>query len=238
MIKKILSVVLAAVMLCVALVVPASAASLEDLSTEISSGVKIKEKFGKSYASEYYKIKVSESGELKLKFITNISNLRVSVYDSDGDLHLASDYSATNGKITVAQNLALTRTGNNLWWKSNIEKFSGTLYYKVKKGTYYIEVRAESVGKGTMNMTPTFPSNDSPETESIELQITMNVGDEIRLGAIVSPDGAEEVKWSTTKKSVASVSSKGKVTAKGEGTATIKAKSGSKVLKIKIVVEE
>lgn len=44
-------------------------------------------------------------------------------------------------------------------------------------------------------------------------------------------------KWSSSKKSVASVSKKGKITAKKKGTATITAKIGKKKYKCKVTVE-
>ena len=47
----------------------------------------------------------------------------------------------------------------------------------------------------------------------------------------------KKVKWSTSNKKVATVNSKGKVTAKKKGTATITAKVGSKKYKCKITVE-
>lgn len=47
---------------------------------------------------------------------------------------------------------------------------------------------------------------------------------------------AKKVKWSSSKKSVATVNSKGKVTAKKKGTATITAKVGKKKYKCKVTV--
>lgn len=48
----------------------------------------------------------------------------------------------------------------------------------------------------------------------------------------------KKVKWSTSKKSVATVSKKGKVSAKKKGTATITAKVAKKKLKCKVTVKE
>ena len=47
----------------------------------------------------------------------------------------------------------------------------------------------------------------------------------------------KKVKWSSSKKSIATVNSQGKVTAKEKGTATISAKVGSKTYKCKVTVE-
>ncbi|MCM1418367.1 MAG: Ig-like domain-containing protein [Bacteroides sp.] len=88
-----------------------------------------------------------------------------------------------------------------------------------------------------MKMTAEFPSDDTPATKSIRLKITLDEGDTIRLGAILDPEDAEEPKWTSSNKKVATVSSSGKVKAISEGTATIKCRSGGKTLKIKLVVE-
>lgn len=47
-----------------------------------------------------------------------------------------------------------------------------------------------------------------------------------------------KIKWSTSNKKVATVTQKGKVTAKSEGSATIKAMTGKKTLSCKITVKE
>lgn len=78
-----------------------------------------------------------------------------------------------------------------------------------------------------------------PNTASAAVKIsktakTMYVGDTYTLkvsGASKTP------KWTSSKKSVATVTSKGKVTAKSEGTATISAKISSKTYKCKITVK-
>lgn len=48
----------------------------------------------------------------------------------------------------------------------------------------------------------------------------------------------KKIKWSTSKKSVATVTTKGKVTGKKAGTATITAKVGKKALKCKVTVKK
>lgn len=50
--------------------------------------------------------------------------------------------------------------------------------------------------------------------------------------------GGKKIKWSSKKKKVATVSSKGKVTAKGKGTTYVYAKVGKKKLKCKVTVKE
>lgn len=67
------------------LMVSASAASLEELSTEIKSGEVVKEQFYSSDVEKYYKINVSEKGELKISFDTTISLLLLDVYNGKGE---------------------------------------------------------------------------------------------------------------------------------------------------------
>ena len=64
---------------------------------------------------------------------------------------------------------------------------------------------------------------------------TMNKGEKYTLKVSGTK---KKVKWSTSNKKVATVNSKGKVTAKKKGTATITAKVGSKKYKCKITVED
>ena len=66
-------------------------------------------------------------------------------------------------------------------------------------------------------------------------KVTISVGDKAKL-KVAGASG--KIKWTTSKKSVATVTQKGVVKAKKEGTAIVKAKIGKKVLKCKVVVED
>ena len=215
------------------MVVPASAESLEKKSTEIKSGQKINRTFYSSSAEAYYKINVSEAGELKISFNNTIELMFVAVYDSLGNGIGPSDYKATIGTI---ENPYYSNKERHLRWKSNVEKEEAFFIYNVSAGTYYIEIQPWYLGKGELNMIADFPSNDTPAPKSIQLKITLNVGDTLRLGAIIDPEDAEAVTYSSSKKSVATVSKTGKVKAVAKGSTIIKLKSGQKALKIKIIV--
>ena len=69
------------------------------------------------------------------------------------------------------------------------------------------------------------PSNSNVEVKSITLNntsLTMNAGDTKQLVKTINPSNAKTtLKWSTNNNKVATVDSKGKVTAKAKGTATI-----------------
>ena len=67
--------------------------------------------------------------------------------------------------------------------------------------------------------------------------VTLEKGKTLQLTATLRPkNSTQAVKWSTSNKKIATVNSKGKVTAKKAGTATITAKSGKKSAKVKVKV--
>ena len=66
-------------------------------------------------------------------------------------------------------------------------------------------------------------------------KVTISVGDKAKL-KVAGASG--KIKWTTSKKSVATVTQKGVVKARKEGTAIVKAKIGKKVLKCKVIVED
>ncbi len=68
------------------------------------------------------------------------------------------------------------------------------------------------------------------------IQAEIKKGSTLQLAGILSDSTTGKVTWSTSKSSVATVNSNGKVTAKSKGTATITAKYGDKSLTIKIKV--
>ena len=86
------------------------------------------------------------------------------------------------------------------------------------------------VSKGTVAVTKVKLNKSS---------LTLDEGKTYRLKATVSPSNAtnKTVKWTSSKKSVATVDSKGNVKAVAPGKATITAKSGSKSAKCTVTVE-
>ncbi len=105
-----------------------------------------------------------------------------------------------------------------------------------KAGTYYLKlwtVYPDYVGTYTYFATVT-PSEEA----TMEICLSVKKGKTLQLGTIITNCKDKEVKWSSSKKSVATVSSTGKVKGVKKGTATIKAwnKAGL-VAKIKVKVE-
>ena len=65
--------------------------------------------------------------------------------------------------------------------------------------------------------------------------VTLSRGESVRLKVTGT---SKKIKWSSSKKSVASVTAKGKVTAKKSGTAIITAKFGKKKLTCRVIVKK
>lgn len=239
-ITKILSVLLSAVMLMSALCVSASAASIEDTAKAIDSGKKVSftPEVGTIWGapSRDYKVVLSEKGTLRLTFNTRSEKTCVEVMDSNGNRIELSDSDVTTGWISSGKT-------TSIHWNKNVEKFSGKLYYKsLKKGTYYVRIyNANSFSdvNGKLSVSFKYPqaTTEDEETGTISaLSVTLKKGETLQFGAVIEGEGT--VEWSSTKKSVAAVSSDGKITAKSKGSATIQAKLGSSSVKININVTE
>ncbi len=233
-ITKILSVLMAAVMALTALNITVFADSIEDTAKSIKSGTEYSAKLYNDGDYADYKIVVSKAGDLKINLSAQYYDGFIYVYDSNGNKIEASEFTEKSGDISTywgRDELLFT-------WNETIEKFSGIFTYGVKKGTYYIRItRDTTTGSGKLNFTATFPSSSSSKTAKISyLSIEIPKGTTMQLGAVLSAKSDTKVTWSSSKSSVVSVNSKGKITAKKKGTAVITAKLGSSKMKIKIKV--
>lgn len=233
--KKIMSVVLAAIMVIGALSVSASADSIYDTAVNLPSGEKQSFTLGPWRDCKDYKVTLSKKGTLKFNINVSASNAYLYVYDADGNIITANSCDTTTGSANIYNDKV------ELKWNNTTENFKGTAQYELAKGTYYIRFMGPSgAGSYKTTLTATYPSKDSEEISGSSgkisyLTLEMEVGDTIRLGTVTEPADAD-VTWSTSKSKVATVSASGKVTAKKEGSAIITAKSGSSVKKIKIIV--
>lgn len=239
-ITKILSVIMAAVMLVAALCVSAGAESIEDTAKAIDSGKKVSftPEAGTIWGapSRDYKVILSEKGTLRLTFNTRSEKTEVEVMDSNGNRIALSDSDVTTGWVSSGK---IT----SIHWNTNVEKFSGKLYYKsLKKGTYYVRIRNANSSydvNGKLNVSFKYPQKTEEEAADGTiscLSVSLKKGESLQLGAVIEGEGA--VEWSSTKKAVAAVSSDGKITAKSKGEATIEAKLGKSSVKIKVNVTE
>lgn len=122
-------------------------------------------------------------------------------------------------------------------WNSTIEKYKGTVSYSVKSGTYYIRFKRNCSfrdGNGKLTFTATYPTGSSSKAKINYITLNLSKGDSLSLGADMTGSGT--VTWKSSNSSAVSVTSSGRVTAKGYGSAIITAKVGKTTKKIKIVV--
>ncbi len=238
-ITKILSVIMAAVMLVAALCVSAGAESIEDTAKAIDSGKKVSfTPTSRSYKD--YKVTLSEKGTLKLTVTTKAEKVIVKVLNSDGNAVELSEKDISTGSAYYSSWYGNTE----LNWNKTMEKFSGKLSYKsLAKGTYYIRIYNYNDAfydvKGKMSVSFKYPQKTEEEAADGTiscLSVSLKKGESLQFGAVIEGEGT--VEWSSTKKSVAAVSSDGKITAKSKGTATIEAKLGKSSVKIKVNVTE
>ncbi len=234
-IVKILSVLIAAVMALSALGVTAFAESIEDTAKKISSGKSYSSKLNTWGETADYKIVVAKNGTLKINLTSKQYCTGIYVYDSNGNAVTHSSISFSSGNIYFED-----REGVSVEWNKTVEKCIATITYKLQKGSYYIRFCCHNTGgSGELNFTATFPSSSSASSSAkiSYLSIEIPKGTKMQLGAVVSAKTNSSIKWSTSKSSVVSVTSKGKITAKKKGTAIITAKLGSSTMKIKIKVK-
>lgn len=223
--KKLAAAVLAAVTLVLAMAVPVSADSIFDTAKNIDSGKKVTKTLGKGKSMDY-KITPTEKGTATVKLTAKTNCCEFYVYDSDGN-EVSFTCDATLGSMN-------SYNKRDLYWDSTSEVFKGTLSFNVKANkTYYIKIKNYSYAvSGDWEFTASFKYPTGETEPTALMSLTLKKGDTVQLGA--NGDGA---KWSTSKKSVATVSANGLVTAVKKGKAVITLKCGSKTQTIEIVVE-
>jgi len=151
------------------------------------------------------------------------------------------------GKTTTLKaTVKPTNAGNTkVTWKSSNKKVATvTSKGKIKAqkaGTCVITVTTKDGGYKAKCYVTVY--NKEVKVKKVSLNkksVTLDVDDKVTLKAKITPTGAtnKNVTWKSSNKNVATVSSKGVVTAVGSGTCTItvKTKSGKKKAKCKITV--
>ena len=117
----------------------------------------------------------------------------------------------------------------SLNWKNNWKNKSRTLTFTGKSSgeTNIILTNTQNSEELTVRVKVTMPELDADSME-------MDIGDKIKL---VLEGASSTIKWSSTDKTVATVSSKGTVTAKAAGKATIIAKHGGRFYRCSVSVD-
>lgn len=226
---KILTLFITAIMAISLFVITATAEGFSD-AKKISDGDTVSGKMS-DYGYKYYKISFKSSGTLTVDFTTKIRATYWYLYDTNGKEVPLDDFNIISGKDHGEKKGDISI---RVVEDSNTNKASGKLSYKVKKGTYYIAVKNDNpYGGDSYKLTATFKADGAKELSY--LGITIKKGDKIQLEAIESD--SNKTTWSSSKKSVATVSSSGLVTAKGKGTTIITCKRDNVSIKLKITVK-
>ena len=168
----------------------------------------------KSKVTTTLKIVLKEKGSFVLDFSPiSVDGLQAELYDEESKLL------GSGGRwFSPSSNVSPAFVG----YKKDLEA-----------GTYFLRLYANTEGTYTY-----FARQIPSTTASIEICIELNVGSSMQLGTIFNNSKDKNVKWSSSKKSVATVSSKGKVKAVKKGTTVIKVYNSSGLvskLKIKVV---
>lgn len=229
----VISAVVIAVSATASMAVTAGADSIADTAKAISSGKSVSAILPTYGDTADYKVTVYGSGTLKLSIESQMCQLYLYVYDSDGN-----KISTIANTDTSGYSADIGVKSHYMCWNDTVEKYKGTVSYSVKSGTYYIRFKNKSNsldenGSGKLTFTATYPSTTS-KAKFNYLTLNLSRGYAISLGADTT--GSAEVTWKSSRPSVATVSSTGKVTAKSTGTTIISAKCGKTTKKIKIIV--
>ena len=177
-----------------------------DAANKISVNKKYIGQIADNDSSNYYKFTVPATRKITIKVSAGIYCSSYHIYDSN-------------------YNTVWDRT--YCYWDNSSKKMNFTESTTLKKGTYYFKVEKYSNYCGFYN----FTISDGTAATSVKLSktsATLGVGQSTTLKATVSPSKAnKKCTWATSNKKVATVTSGGKVVAKGVGTATITAKTAN-----------
>lgn len=221
--KKILAVLISAVTIVCLLPVAVSADSIFDTAKEIESEKKVSKTLGRNETIDR-KFTPTKSGTAKIKLNVNARCIDFFVYDEDGS---ELDYSVD---VSLGDYLGTKR----IFWDSDAESIRGTVSFEVKANkTYYIRTGRSTnytEGTGKFELSISYPTGE--EEPSALMGVTLKKGDTLQLIA-----NGSKAKWSSSDKSVASVSGSGLVKAVKKGKAVITVKCGSKSQSIEVTVE-
>lgn len=148
---------------------------------------------------------------------------------SGANLVLDNTVTATYIKVTLTASVFPKDTTDKITWKTSNKKVV-TITAKgkikgVKAGTATITATASNGKKATCKVTVKVPAT---KVKLNKTKVTLAKGKSVTLKATLTPtNSTDKLTWTTSNKKVATVTSKGKVTAVKKGTATITVKTTS-----------
>lgn len=228
--KKWLCLVMAAVLMLGSLFTGEAKASaaMVDEAMDFKIGDTLEGGFTEDFQRIYYRFSLDSKQRILIKGMSPEDVCRsmddnIKIYNVNGEeLMIVSGYSNKTAALYWTYNAAT-------------DMYSLKLPVTLNKGTYYLGIYRKKQGSEYAFTTEYAPSTKYP---SMQLSINLKKGNTLQLGAVISPTSAQKkLKWSSSKKSIASVSSKGKISAKKKGTAYITAKCNGTKIKVKVVVK-
>ena len=219
--KKITAIVMAAAISVSAMVVSSvsvSAAGVFDGAKKMEALEYYSFDLGKANEHNYFKITLKQSGDVTIRYAEG------GRYDSG--MRYTGDFQC----VLYNQN-AEKIVHTELGYGGGERTFSD-----LNKGTYYLDLYT---GRGDQFYYKDFYYTFTPDNKpTLSFKMTLKKGDTLQLGALTTNyDG--KVKWTSTKKSVATVSSTGKITAKKKGTTTIRAElDNGMYIQIKLTIKK
>lgn len=225
-INKVLAMLISAVIMITVLSVSAFAYGFDE-AEDVSIGDTVKGEMT-DYDTKYYKVSVKEKGTLTIDFTTQIRATYWALFDEDG------------AYVTVSSNKMKAGTSDSGSERLRVvenqtsQKATGIIDYKVNKGTYYLALSNDNP-YGGKSFKVSFSFKKNGQKEFSYLGITMKKGSTMQLEAVDADK--DDISWSSNKKSIVTVSSTGKLTAKKKGTAIITCESGDVTVKLKVVVK-
>lgn len=223
---KLMALALTAVMLLTVLPITASAATE---TKTMKTGSTYSGRLNEDNPDVEYQITLTKSGTLSFDLDAKLNEFKVKLHDSGLNLIDPTKRDFTSGDWLWTRDYG---------WNSSSERTKVVIRYdNLKKGTYYLRMERGKVSKdygtGDYSIKPVFQADEKPEITHITMELPK--GSTFKLGAVVTPTGSK-VSWDSSKENIATVSSKGLVTAKKKGTTVITARCEDSVIKLKVKV--
>lgn len=226
--SKVLAILFAAILTVTAVSVSSFAYGFDN-AQKVEIGDTVKGEMS-DYGTTYYRIDVAEKGTLIVDFTTQIRATYWSLFDEDGAYVTVATHKMKAGSSNGEAGSETFRVLEN----QTSQKATGTITYNVNKGSYYLALQNDNP-YGGKSYKVTFSFKKSNAKEFSYLGITMKKGSTMQLEAVDADK--DDISWKSNKKSIVTVSSTGKLTAKKKGTAIITCESGDTIVKLKVTVK-
>jgi Cu/Ag efflux protein CusF len=222
--KQIIATLIAAV-LVLSLSVSVSAETMFDAAKSVKVNAAYKLTITHDALDSTVKFTVDSDTTITLLMESDVEISVYSLYNSDGEKMSSKNRKNSSGRVD----------GTYLTWNHDTEFAKGSVDYSILKGTYYLQFKKDTFSSGGNILRFQINDPNADSVTALSLSLSLEEGDEIQLGGIVTPSSAK-VTWKSSDSDIATVSSKGLVTAVSAGTATITATAGGKSVKITIIV--